>query len=105
MNKPKQNPTEWFNQFPPNPAMDDHRQWCARHWGPCPEYGANGLGASLEVMTIFISEVLVPTGIDTVNAKQANAKLEETGLLCCWLGDERMYEIWGRYPPPTIEES
>lgn len=94
-------PKDWFDQFGPNPAMDGHTQWCARHWGPCPELHANGIGASLEVMKIFTDEMLVANGISPRNAAKANAKLEETGLLCCWLGDDRMYEIWGRFPPAS----
>lgn len=92
-------PGEWFDQFSPNPAMDGHTQWCARHWGPCPELGANGVTASLEVFKAFVQEILVPSGISALDADKANAKLEETGKLCCWLGDERMYRIWGQCPP------
>lgn len=95
-------PTEWFNQFGPNPAMDGHTQWCARHWGPCPEMGANGMGASLELMRIFTEEVLIPSNIGPREFELANEKLKEVGRLCCWLGDERMYEIWGRFPPAGL---
>lgn len=79
--------------------MNDHEQWCARHWAPCPQLGANGTGAALEVFQLFLEEVLVPSGIKPSQHEQANAKLKETGKLCCRLGDERMYEIWGRWPP------
>jgi hypothetical protein len=89
-------PAEWFDQFPPNPAMDGHAQWCARHWAPCPVLGANGIGAATELMSIFVNEVAAP------NAKSADAmnrEMEKAGRLCCTLGDERMYEIWGHWPP------
>ena len=97
-------PTEWFDQFPPNPAMDGHEQWCARHWAPCPELHANGVGASTEVFQLFLDRVIVPAGISPANADAANAKLSETGRLCCWLGDEKMYEIWGHWPPVQDKE-
>lgn len=103
-----QNPKEWFDQFPPNPAMDGHEQWCARHRGPCPTYGANGMGAAVEVMQLFAEEVLIPAGLtpEGSTAEQKNQKLRETGKLCCWLGDERMYKIWGHWPPikPVTDE-
>ncbi len=92
-------PTEWFDQFPPNPAMDGHDQWCARHWAPCPVLHANGVGAATEVMQRFVEQVLVPAGISPRNTGAANARLAETGKLCCWLGDEQMYEIWAHWPP------
>jgi hypothetical protein len=98
-----QSPTEWFDQFPPNEAMDNHTQWCARHWGPCPFFGANGIAALLEVVSIFVEEVVVPAGITPTDHVLGNQKLQETGRLCCWLGDERMYEIWGRHPPAESE--
>lgn len=98
-------PTEWFDQFPPNPVMDGHTRWCARHWAPCPELHANGIGASLELMGIFTSGKLVPAGVSPRDTKRANEMLLDTGLLCCWLGDERMFEIWGRHPPAGMGTS
>ena len=71
-------PAEWFDQFPPNPAMDGHEQWCARHWAPCPALGANGIGASTEVMQIFVNE-MVPKGSHSPAAM--NRRLEAAGRL------------------------
>jgi hypothetical protein len=92
-------PSEWFDQFPPNPEMDQHGQWCARHWAPCPVLHANGIQATLLVMEQFLERVLAPAGITPSDFEAANVKLAETGRLCCWLGDEEMYRIWGQCPP------
>jgi hypothetical protein len=89
-------PAEWFDQFPPNPAMDGHGQWCARHWAPCPVLHANGIGAFTEVIQVYIDEI-APKG--SYSAAAQNRQLEAVGRVCCTLGDERMYEIWGHWPP------
>jgi hypothetical protein len=93
-------PEQWFDQFPLQPQVDGHDQWCGRHWAPCPVLGANGMGAVIELMQIWVSE-LAPKGSYSVAAK--NRQLEATGKICCALGDERMYEIWGRWPPASQE--
>jgi hypothetical protein len=85
----------WFGQFasqPHDPAMDSHPQWCWRHWAPCPVLGANGVKASVMV----ISEVFALYPSD-----QAREVLLDPagGRLCCRLGDEAMYRIWGQCPP------
>lgn len=87
------NATEWFDQFPDAPDWQ-HDQWCARHWAPCPILGANGFGASTELISIFINEVSAGGSPDAMNAQ-----MHAAGRLCCTLGDERMYELWGRWPP------
>lgn len=92
-------PTEWFDQFPPDSRMDGHEQWCARHWAPCPRMYRNGILASTMVMEQFISRVLIPADIKPNETDRARAKLQETGRLCCWLGDEEMYAIWVQCPP------
>ncbi len=91
-------PTEWFDQFPhlANEADWHNDQWCPRHWAPCPILGANGIAATLEVIQAFINEI-APSGAKTHAAMQAS--MEETGRLCCTLGDQRMYDIWGRCGP------
>lgn len=94
-------PSEWFDQFPPNPAMDGHEQWCARHWAPCPVLHANGIGASIELMQVFVNEIK-PAWAKSPAA--ANRELAKVSPLCCHLGDERMYEIWARWPPATAPE-
>lgn len=89
-------PTAWFDQFPIalNPHIKGNDQWCARHWAPCPILGANGLGAATEVMSIFINEVTSARSPEALNAE-----MQRVGKLCCTLGDDRMYEIWGHWPP------
>jgi hypothetical protein len=98
--------SEWFDRIaalPDFPAFEErfgeHGQWCARHWAPCPLGGANGIGAAIELQTVFISEVASapPPGVET--ADHLNAEMQRVGRLCCTLGDERMYEIWGHWPP------
>lgn len=94
-------PTEWFDQFPPlaeGKSWPEDGQWCARHWAPCPLLGANGVGATLELMQMFLQGL--HAGGDTA---QMNAALEAAGHLCCALGDDRMYELWGHWPPPPSE--
>ena len=95
------NPAEWFDQFPDAPGWE-HPQWCARHWAPCPLLGANGIGAATEVMTAFANEI---ASADRGTSPEAmNAQMEAAGKLCCTLGDERMYEIWGHWPPTAPAE-
>ena len=89
-------PTEWFDQFPAQPQMDGHEQWCGRHWAPCPVMGANGIGAAVELMQIFIAEIAPP---NTNSPEMLNRELAKAGQLCCKLGDERMYALWGRWGP------
>jgi hypothetical protein len=93
---PDLTPAEWFDQFPPNPAMDGHDSWCARHWGPAPVLGANGMGAATEVLAAWFRE-LAPKGSWSPAARQR--QLEAAGHICCTLGDDRMHKIWGHWPP------
>lgn len=94
-------PTEWFDQFPPNPAMDGHQQWCARHWGPCPNLGANGILAVIKLQQIWLNEIATGTNSSELNTEL----LAMTKPVCCQLGDERMYEVWGKCPPGEGEQS
>jgi hypothetical protein len=90
---PLMSPTEWFDQFP-SAFVGASGQWCARHWAPCPILGANGLGASTELMQIFINEIAKPGPPDALNAQ-----MQAIGRVCCTLGDERMYQVWAHWPP------
>lgn len=94
-------PTEWFDQFPLAPGWPEGGQWCARHWAPCPILGANGMGATVQLMQIFVSE-LAPA--DQPPAAM-QAALDKAGRLCCALGDQRMYDLWGKWPPSGGRES
>lgn len=87
-------PAGWFGQFPPAPDGWTHEQWCWRHWAPCPVFGANGIAASLMVMSDVIA--LMPVDATT---EGRNRWMADAGRLCCTLGDERMYAIWGKCPP------
>jgi hypothetical protein len=89
-----QHPTGWFDQFPPTPEGWTHDQWCWRHWAPCPVFGGNGMGAAVEVMTEVVK--LMPAD---ATPEGRNQWMVDAGKLCCTLGDERMYEIWGHWPP------
>jgi len=97
---PDLTPAEWFDQFPPQPQMDSHAQWCGRHWAPCPVLHRSGVGALAEVIQIFVSEFA--GGLHGADA--LNARLAETGRICCKLGDDRMYEIWARWPAADAAE-
>ena len=94
-----QDPKTWFDQFPDAPNWH-HDQWCARHWAPAPIFGANGMGAAVEVMQIFLNEVA-----SGGTPEAMNAQMQAAGRLCCTLGDARMYEIWGHWPPVAAESS
>jgi len=100
-------PTEFFDQFPPlaeGAPWNTEGQWCPRHWSPCPILGANGMGAAVELMQAFLDEVCPP---EVRGAEAMNHAMQATGYLCCTLGDDRMYEIWGHWPPspkPTTRE-
>jgi len=85
--------TAWFDQFPLD-GIGDSTQWCARHWAPCPLLGANGIGATTELMRVFLEEIAVDG-----TPEQLNAQMDAMGRICCTLGDARMYEIWGHWPP------
>lgn len=98
--------TEFFDQFadlaatPPVPAGSP---WCSRHWAPCPLLGCHGKAASLELARIFGTEL--PPWANSPAARKR--ELAKQSPLCCKLGDERMYELWGHWPPskPPEEES
>lgn len=90
-------PKEFFDQFPPlaEGAQWTNTQWCARHWAPCPLLKANGIGAAMEVLQTWLDrQASLPSGADAMNAL-----LAEGGPVCCQLGDDKMYEIWGHWPP------
>jgi hypothetical protein len=94
------NATEWFDQFSglrPETAelWNTKGQWCPRHWAPCPQFGANGFGASVELVQTFINALSEPA----TDPEALNRLMDEAGYLCCKLGDERMYELWGHWPP------
>lgn len=96
----KANPGLWFDQFPAAPDGWTHDQWCWRHWAPTIVFGANGLLASVKVMTAVIE--LMP---DDATPEGRNQWMADAGKLCCTLGDKRMYDLWGQCPPsaPTGE--
>lgn len=85
----------WFDQFGPAPAGWVHDQWCWRHWAACPQLGANGVAAMLEVTRRFIA------AHPDLGALELNAEMARTGRLCCALGDEAMYGIWGKCGPES----
>jgi len=89
----------FFDQFPPLENEADwpaDGQWCARHWAPAALLGANGIGAATELMSIFVREIAPP---NLKSAAMLNRELAKAGRLCCTLGDDRMYDLWGRWPP------
>jgi hypothetical protein len=91
----------WFDQFAPwldeHPEVDGRGQWCRRHWAPCPALGANGIGASIEVLGLWVA-TLPP---NLTSASSRNRAAERAGSLCCVLGDVAMYTVWSRWPPPA----
>lgn len=94
--------TEWFDQFVPHlesrHGVQGGEQWCARHWAPCPLLHGNGIGAAADLISRFIN---AHPGINGPTEMQA--KMEELSPLCCWLGDQEMYDLWGKWPPVNYE--
>lgn len=98
-------PAEWFDQFPPlawNATWPTGSQWCPRHWAPCPELHHNGIGAATELMQIFLNELAPPEAKTPAALNRAQG---EFSPLCCHLGDERMFEVWGHWPPSAPAEA
>ena len=93
-----QNPTAWFDQFPPAPDWPADSQWCARHWAPCPGFGANGILATIMVMQRAVTDLIFAEAVEA-GPEAMNQAMHDAGRLCCSLGDEVMYEIWGQCPP------
>lgn len=97
-------PIEWFDQFSEDiksGAIQGNDQWCARHWAPCPVLGANGIGATIAVVGAWLGTV--PP--ESRSPKDLNRTMDAVGPMCCALGDERMYEIWGNWPPTVPPEA
>jgi hypothetical protein len=92
---------EFFDQFTDVPEAPEGSPWCPRHWAPCPLVGCNGIAASLELARIFAAE-LMPAWASSPGARKR--ELAKQSPLCCKLGDERMYDLWGHWPPSTPTE-
>ena len=88
-------PKEWFDQFGENGTGLVGEQWCRRHWAPCPVFGANGIMASIMMMSAWSAQQHQPG----MTPGDMNALMTLQGALCCVLGDDAMYEIWGECPP------
>jgi hypothetical protein len=95
---PRLTPAGWFDQFPPDPAMDEHPVWCGRHWGPCPALGADGQGAATELARIWVTE-LGPKG--SYSPAAMARKIKAAGRICCLAGDDRMFELWSHWLPAS----
>lgn len=87
----------WFDQFAgylaAHPQVQGSAQWCRRHWAPCPALGANGLLASVMLIQAFAE------ASEGGSADVMNAQMDAMSPLCCMLGDDLMYDIWGQCPP------
>lgn len=81
----EQDPIGWFDQFTPHEldaaGVSGNEQWCARHWAPCPILGANGIKATVLLISYFADGLMI------------------NGRICCMAGDQAMYDIWGQCPP------
>jgi hypothetical protein len=90
--------SEWFDQFDAFKPDDWHSnadQWCWRHWAPCPVMGANGIGMTLEIMSEFMKRY----GEYGATTDRMNEIIVQHSPLCCTLGDQKMYELWGHWGP------
>lgn len=87
-----QDPSAWFDQFLPKLGeIEGNGQWCPRHWAPAVVVcTANGVGASIEMMQVFVQEVAP----DARTTAALDARLQAVGRVCCTLGDEWMFKIW-----------
>lgn len=93
--------TEFFDQFTGPPDAPKGSPWCARHWAPASLVGCNGKGASLDLGRIFAA-TLLPAWARSPGARRR--ELAKQSPVCCKLGDERIYQLWGRWPPPKPPE-
>jgi hypothetical protein len=57
---------------------------------------ANGIKATLMLMQVFIDEMKPP---EMTDPEEINAFLSQEGYLCCKLGDQRMFDLWGECGP------
>lgn len=86
-------PKQFFDQFIPLISQDINLgTWCPRHWGPCAIMHAEGMGATLEMLDTFIEKF---------ESDEELFKQSEQHPICCLLGDDIMFDIWGKYPPPA----
>lgn len=91
-----ENPSSWFDQFDEwaQAHPQNNPQWCARHWAPCPCLGANGILATVKMLSLLIN------GNPGKSPAQMQQVLDESATpQCCQMGDEQMYALWGACPP------
>ena len=92
--------TEFFDQFDLTEITgtwpDGPSRWCPRHWAPGELLGCDGHGAALELTRIWVTEHAPP---NMRSAAMMKRQLAKAGPLCCVLGDEQMYQLWGHWPP------
>jgi hypothetical protein len=93
-----QDPKQWFDQFN-DLDITGNEQWCGRHWAPCPVFRANGIGATVELVRVFVDEIAGQHDPRVAYPDWLNDRMHAVGRLCCTLGDARMYEIWAHWPP------
>jgi len=98
-------PAEWFDQFPPLPPGTDWPEQtacCWRHWAPCSQLHANGVGATGELRAIWARE-LAPKGSYSPAARAR--QYAAAARICCQLGDDRMHQLWARWLPTPKEDT
>lgn len=97
-------PPEWFDQFrtyvnyvEPNWPPESHT-WCPRHWAPAPCFNANGIQASYKLTRVFVEE-----HPEATTAGEMNEVIRNLGCpMCCSLGDQKIYAIWGTTLPANV---
>lgn len=68
-------------------------QWCKKHWAVVMDGDYNGILASMHIMQAFIDSTYVSELTDRSPQAMQRA-MEKVAPLCCWLGEEKMKEIY-----------
>jgi hypothetical protein len=71
----------------------DSPQWCMKHWAVIRDGDYNGIIASMLIMQAFIDSSYVAELTDH-SAQAMQRAMEGKAPLCCWLGEEKMAEIY-----------
>jgi hypothetical protein len=90
--------TEWFDQFPVDELASrgvmGSDQWCIRHWAPAPVFGANGIAATLMLINLAVKNPIPLADVPAILNRSTGAE-----PLCCRLGDQVVFDVWGKCPP------
>lgn len=82
-------------------AVHGNPQWCHRHWQTVIDRDLNGIMLALRVFQTFVEndQILREAGYDPetetkADGEKLNALIETHSPVCCFLGDEKMEELY-----------